>query len=143
MPTSLNLYLIVQSLPDLFVLANQTAGKERVFSRSLVHIFASVHINIQVILYLISHLLALTHVSVLLVFRSITCVHHIIMNDTRKWLHRVLTLLVYFYMVYMYPELYNVIYLLWFNILFLRSGNIHPNLDPVANQFNICQWNLN
>ena len=115
-----------------------------VFSRSLVHIFASIHINIQVILYyLVSRFLALIHVSILFVFRSITYVHHIKMNDTCKWLHSVLTSLVYFYSVYMYFELYNVIYLPWFNIILLCSGNIHPNPDPVANQFNFCHWNLN
>ena len=43
----------------------------------------------------------------------------------------------------MYFELYNVIYLHWFNIILLRSGNIHPNHGPVANQFNFCHWNLN
>ena len=43
----------------------------------------------------------------------------------------------------MYFELYNVIYLPWFNIILLRSGNIHPNPGPVANQFNFCHWNLN
>ena len=51
--------------------------------------------------------------------------------------------LVYFNSVYVYLELYNVIYLPWFNILLLRSGNIHPNPGPVANQFNFCHWNLN
>ena len=113
-----------------------------VFSRSLVHTFASVHVNIQVILYfLVSRLLALTHVSIPFVFRSITYVHHIIMNDTPKWVHSVLTPLVYFYMVYMCLELYNVIYLPWFYLL--RGANIHPNPCPVANQFNFCHWNLN
>ena len=92
MPASLILYLIVQSFPDLFVLANQIAGKEMVSSRSLVHTFASVHVNIQVILhYLVSRFLALIHVSIPFVFRSITYVHHIKMNDTCKWLHSVLT----------------------------------------------------
>ena len=137
MPASLILYLIVPSLPDLFVLANQIAEKEMVFSRSLVHTFASVHVNIQVILYyLVSRFLALIHVSIPFVFRSITYVHHIKMNDTSKSLHSVLTSLVYFYSVYMYFELYNVIYLPWFNIILLRSGNIHPNPGPVTNQFN-------
>ena len=100
MPASLILYLIVQSLPDLFVLANQIAGsKEMVFLGSLVRTFASVHVNIQVILnFLVSRFLALSHVSIPFVFRSITYVHHhIIMNDTRKWLHSILTSLVYFY----------------------------------------------
>ena len=123
------------------MLANPIAGKEMVFSRSLVHTFASVHVNIQVILYyLVSCFLALTHASIPFVFRMITYAHHIIMNNTCKWLHSVLTSLVYFYM---YLELYNVIYLPWFNILLLRSGNIHPNPGPVANQFNFCHWNLN
>ena len=83
MHASLILYPIVPSLPDLFVLANQIAGKEMVFSRSLVHTFAYVHVNIQVILYyLVSRFLALIHVSIPFVFRSITYVHHIKMNDT-------------------------------------------------------------
>ena len=77
MPASLILYLIVQSLPDLYVLANQIARKKMVSSRSLVHTFASVHVNIQVILYyLVSRFLALIHVSIPFVF------HHIKMNDT-------------------------------------------------------------
>ena len=110
MPTSLILYLIVQSLRDLFVQTNQIAGKEIISSGSLVHTFASIHVNIQVVLYyLVSRILALIHVSILFVFRSITYVHHIKMNDTCKWLHSVLTSLVYFYCVYMYFELYNYI----------------------------------
>ena len=115
-----------------------------VFSRSSVHAFASVHVNIQVIGYfLVSLLLALAHVSTPFVFRSITYVHHILMNNIRKWLHSVLRSLVYLYMVCMYLELYNVIYLSWFNILVLCSRNIDPNPGPVANQFNFSHWNLN
>ena len=139
MPASI-LYLMVQSLPDLLVLANQIAGKEMVFSSGLVHTFAPVHVNIQVILYfLVSCLLTLTHISILFVFRSITYIHHIIMNDTHKWLHSVLTSMV----TTCYLDLYNVIWFPWFNILLLRSGNIHPNPSPVTNQFNFCNWNLN
>ena len=144
MPASLILYLIVQRLPDLCASTPNCWKGDGIFEEFSAYFCIRSHQYIQVILYyLVSRFLVLIHVSIPFVFRSITYVHHIKMNDNCKWLHSVLTSLVYFYSVYMYFELYNVIYLPWFNIILLRSRNIHPNPGPVANQFNFCHWNLN